>query len=465
MHSREMVPAFSAVAHLAGFRSPVKRGNYLRTGGALMALKYGVDAAIVYAFAGSWISPAVYLAPLASLKLEVLAAGPVWLPFLLLVGTLPFAWIGGSMSVRRARDAGLHPALGLLFFVPVVQYLVIGTLAALPSRAPRPTTPSTSLEGPERGVAAALVGVASGASLAIPMTAASTLLLGDYGAALFVGGPFLMATVAGLLFNLRRTQTVLATALVGLATQAVAGGLLLLFALEGVICLAMAAPLASAIALAGALFGRGMAQVEARRMLTAPMVMLPVVAVVEPSPGPEVVHEVVTEVVVDAPPEVVWDVVVAFPEIPPDAVPAWYFQAGVAWPQRARIEGTGVGAVRYCEFSTGPFVEPITVWDPPHHLAFDVTESPPPMEEMSMWQVVHAPHIFDGTLQSQRGEFRLEALEDGQRTRLIGRTWYTLDMAPVAYWSTWSTGLIHRIHRRVLGHIASVSANRLNELN
>mgnify|MGYP000722086069 CR=1 FL=1 len=461
MSSRPLAPVPSPIAHLAGFRVPVSRRTYIGTGVGLMALKFSVDAIIIKLLAGVWISPAVYLAPLATLRLEVLAAGPAWLPALLVLGTLPFAWVGGSMSVRRARDAGLHPALGMLFFVPVVQYLAIAALASLPTR-PRPTPARLPLQGAERGVAAALVGVAGGASLAIPITAASTLLLGDYGAALFVGGPFMMAAVAGMLFNLRRTQGVLSTAMVGLATQAVAGGLLLLFALEGVICLAMAAPLAAALGIVGALLGRGLAQVEARRAVTAPMMVLPVIAVVEPDPGPAVVHMAQTEIVVEAPPEVIWDVVVAFPEIPKEDVPAWYFQAGVAWPQRARIEGTGVGAIRYCEFSTGPFVEPITVWDPPHHLAFDVTDSPPPMEEMSMWQVVHAPHIFDGTLRSRRGEFRLEPLDDGRRTRLVGRTWYTLDMAPVAYWSTWSTGLIHRIHRRVLQHIGRVAESGLS---
>jgi hypothetical protein len=29
-----------------------------------------------------------------------------------------------------------------------------------------------------------------------------------------------------------------------------------------------------------------------------------------------------------------------------------------------RIEGAGVGAMRYCVFSTGTFVEQVTVWEP-----------------------------------------------------------------------------------------------------
>ena len=153
--------------------------------------------------------------------------------------------------------------------------------------------------------------------------------------------------------------------------------------------------------------------------------------------------------IVDAPPAAVWPHVVSFPDLPPPS--DWLMKTGIACPVRARIDGEGVGAVRYCEFTTGAFVEPITVWNPPHHLAFDVTEQPPTMEEWSPYQHVHAPHLIDA-LQSRRGEFRLEALPSG-KTRLIGTTWYTLDMAPKAYWKAFSDLIIGRIHRRVLEHV------------
>ena len=119
---------------------------------------------------------------------------------------------------------------------------------------------------------------------------------------------------------------------------------------------------------------------------------------------------------------------------------------------RARLTGTGVGAVRRCEFSTGPFVEPITAWEEPSRLAFDVSEQPPPLHEWSPYRRVHAQHLLD-TLRSRRGEFRLVALAGG-RTRLEGRTYYQLSMEPQNYWVFYADALIHQIHRRVLAHIA-----------
>jgi len=55
-------------------------------------------------------------------------------------------------------------------------------------------------------------------------------------------------------------------------------------------------------------------------------------------------------------------------------------------------------------------------------------------------------------LRSQRGEFRLVALDRG-RTRLEGSTWYELEMAPEGYWQFFTDYLIHAIHGRVLEHI------------
>jgi hypothetical protein len=113
-----------------------------------------------------------------------------------------------------------------------------------------------------------------------------------------------------------------------------------------------------------------------------------------------------------------------------------------------------VGAVRYCEFTTGPFVEPITVWDPPNRLAFNVIEQPEPMHEWSPYEEVYAPHLHD-TMLSQRGQFEL--IEKDGQTLLRGTTWYTLDLAPGSYWRLWSDFVVHRIHMRVLQHVKDLS--------
>jgi hypothetical protein len=107
--------------------------------------------------------------------------------------------------------------------------------------------------------------------------------------------------------------------------------------------------------------------------------------------------------------------------------------------------------VRYCVFSTGPFVEPITIWEPGRRLAFDVQRAPLPLIELTPYDSIAPPHLH-GFLESRRGEFRLIALSNGH-TRLEGSTWYTVRMGPEGYWQVFGDYLIHQIHLRVLEHI------------
>ncbi|MCB9760324.1 MAG: SRPBCC family protein [Alphaproteobacteria bacterium] len=446
-------PGMPAV--LAGATAPVDRKTYAIAGFGLMLVKYLGEAGLVFATTGALFNPLVFLSPSVSLRLDVLNTAPDWAVPAMALWTLPFIWIGASMTVRRARDAGLSSLFGLFFFFPLLNFLVMLGLCALPSR-PRPEPAELApLSGEDRGVWAALSGVAAGSSLALGMVLLSVFGFGEYGGALFVGTPFVMGMVSAFLFNLRTPHGWLANIGVGVATVGVSGGLLMLFALEGAICLAMAAPLAVALALMGVALGKVLASLEGRRAVALPVVGLPFLPLVEAPPGGGAVHEVVSAVDIAAPPEVVWDNVIGFGgvELPPPA--EWFFNLGIAYPIRARIEGEGPGAVRYCEFSTGPFVEPITTWDAPRHLAFDVVESPPTMHEWSPWRHVFAPHL-ETVLKSRRGEFRLTPLPDGG-TRLEGHTWYTFEMAPSAYWALWSDASIHAIHLRVLEHIARVS--------
>jgi len=215
----------------------------------------------------------------------------------------------------------------------------------------------------------------------------------------------------------------------------------------------MALPIAWAIALPGAVLGRVMARGAMFGSTGAGMALLvPLFLGVEPRGAPTP-HEVVTIVEIAAPPDEVWRHVVTFPDLPPPT--ALLFRAGVAAPTRARIEGSGVGAVRYCDFTTGSFVEPITAWDENQRLAFDITAQAPPMSELSPYRNVNPPHL-DGYFRATHGEFRLTPLPGG-RTRLEGRTAYVVDMFPQRYWTLAAGRIVAAIHERVLRHIAALA--------
>ena len=144
---------------------------------------------------------------------------------------------------------------------------------------------------------------------------------------------------------------------------------------------------------------------------------------------------------------------ISFPKLPESR--DWVFQTGLAYPTEARIEGSGPGSVRYCQFSTGAFVEPITVWDEPHLLRFRVIRNPAPLQEWSPWGEIRPKHLH-GYLISEQGQFQLTPLAGG-RTLLTGTTWYRHSLWPAQYWRLWSDVVIHRIHLRVLNHVRALA--------
>ncbi|MCA1827666.1 MAG: SRPBCC family protein [Myxococcales bacterium] len=428
-----------------GLRRPIDRRTYLFHGAALMAFKYCADSAALWLVTGVRWSPLDYLNPIFSQRTKIAPAAPTWFWLALAIWTLPFLWIGVSMTLRRLFDARRWPWLCLFFFVPVLNWMLMLFLCIEPSRTAQ-RVPEEFLRDTTR-LRAAVQGVAAGVGIGAVSFALYVLSFKTYNAAVFLGTPFTMGAATGYFYN--RSGPKPRTAQLGIVTIVIAGLATLLFAFEGLICVAMAMPIAIPIGMLGAKVGQLIAaeRRESRPVAALLLLALPLSAVdLQPPP----LREVLTSVEIDAPPKAVWPHVLGFTDL--DAPPDWFFRLGIAYPVRARLDGTGVGAVRRCEFSTGPFVEPITAWEEPSRLAFDVRSQPPPLREWSPYQRVHAQHLLD-TLRSRRGEFRLIPLPDG-RTRLEGRTYYQLAMEPQNYWVFFAEALIHQIHRRVLAHIA-----------
>ncbi len=435
-----------------GLSLPVSRKSYLISGMVLMLFKFLVDMTVIHWSTGAWMSLFEYFSPLASSRDSLLRPTEDLLLWALALWTLPFMWIGISMSVRRAENAGKSPWFALFFFVPLVNYILIAYLASLPTK-PLPPTSSAGLEISEEVhyISMMLKGAAVGVLLTLSMTALSVYVFGKYGILLFFGTPLIIGTVTAYIFNHPYRRTFRATA--GMVSWSIfcASLAILLFALEGIVCIAMAFPIAYTAALLGAALGRYIATCVSAKPLHAcySIALLPLLCFGELASFPRPLDEVITSIEINASPEEVWPHVIGFSEIP--AAPNLLLKSGIAYPIRARIEGSGVGAIRHCEFSTGAFVEPITVWEPPSRLAFDVLSQPPPMQEWSPYRHVHPPHL-DGYFRSQRGEFRLKRTK-ANTTRLEGSTWYELDLYPYAYWRLWSRALIHQIHTRVLTHV------------
>jgi hypothetical protein len=428
------------------------RARYIRHGAMLMLLKYAVDAAAILLVTGVLWTPVDYVLSLASLQGSKAASFPLELNAWLLLWTLPFLCLGIILSTRRARDAGLPPWIVVAFFIPVLNYALMILLAAWPTRSTQPESSvpdSPATRGSPNSALAA--GIIAGLVAGLICVGLGALFIQSYGVALFLATPFVVGAASAYVAESINPSGVRQATFAVLATLGVVAGALLLIAMEGLLCMLMAAPLAVPLAVLGGMVGQSMSHWEARGPagIALLLVLLPSGQAIDKAIEQSPTRVVESAIVVDAPPTEVWEHVVKFDDIV--AAPAWYFRAGLSYPVRARIEGRGTGAIRHCEFTTGSFVEPITAWEAPRRLAFDVTAQPAPLTEWSPYANVYAPHV-QGFFKTTQGEFRLIPLPGG-RTRLEGRTWYSLRMQPQAYWTLISDVIIHRIHDRVLRHI------------
>jgi hypothetical protein len=215
----------------------------------------------------------------------------------------------------------------------------------------------------------------------------------------------------------------------------------------------MALPLYLPITIIGSLLAHQMQSFYRKKthlFVIAPLALLPILSGFERTILNEPpLFDVTTRIIIEAPPCVVWENLVGFNQLdPPEEL---IFKAGVSYPVKAEIEGAGVGAIRYCVFNAGSFIEPIQVWDEPRLLQFSVVGQPPPMTELTPYKNIHPPHL-DGYFTSKKGQFLLTELPNGF-TELEGTTWYTQDIWPLNYWKIWSDFILHKIHWRVLNHI------------
>ena len=439
---------------------PLGRLPYLLWGMGLVAIKHNVDRAVAFFFFDRPWFAWNYLFPDGRLTLEGMPEKDRLFFAALALLAIPFVAAGVWLTLRRIRSIGWPLWTVVFFFLPVLNLLFFALLCVLPERGSESASdsPPTCLGKmiPRSSLGSAVLAVFLTATAGTILTQISVRFAESYGWGLFFALPFGLGLGAALLASYHQRRKCAECVFVAVLAATVVGGSLLAFALEGLICVLMAAPLGYAMAIFGALAGYAIQSVVWERrdygkIYCTYLVGLPLLMLAEgrwmAEEAPQ--RRVTTQVIVHAEPEKVWPAVVSFSRI---AEPKeWIFRTGIAYPIEARIEGKGAGAIRHCVFSTGSFVEPIQVWDEPRRLAFDVTAQPPPMREISPYADIHPPHL-EGYMISEHGEFRLTSLSDG-RTLLEGTTWYRHRLWPQTYWGGFSDYLIHSIHRRVLEHI------------
>jgi len=308
------------------------RLRYAVSGFLLLALKHVLDLLLATEVMGQrWALYGYWLPLMGEVRLSTLNPHQVRFLLGMVALALPFIWVGICLTLARLRDAALPAWLVLLFFVPFLNLLFFAFLISTPSRPPG--TPHL-WAATERGLLLdrMIPRSASGSALAgalLPLvfgglvSALSTNILRTYGWGLFVGVPFAMGFASVLIYTYHAPRSLYSCLGVALLSPALLGLAFLAFALEGIICILMAAPLALPLAAMGGVIACFLQRLY-RPTQIAPAVLgallfgLPLGITLEHAAAQKPqVFSVTTSVEVVAPPEVVWPNVIAFAELPP----------------------------------------------------------------------------------------------------------------------------------------------------
>ena len=294
------------------------------------------------------------------------------------------------------------------------------------------------------------IAVSSAVILCLILTWIGIYKFNQYGLALFVLIPIILGFTSTVILGFKNQTTKKQSFQISFISLYFYVLGLLLLRIEGLICIAMAAPFGILISILGSFIGFKIINKNSKKApitLLFLVILFPLFSFYDKKTEPKL-YSVLTKIEIEADIETVWANVVSFP--PLEEPNEYIFKVGISYPINATIDGDEVGAIRKCNFNTGSFVEPISIWDKPHLLSFNVIEQPKPMKELSFWKI-DAPHLHDFFV-SKKGQFKLT--ETSKSTTILeGTTWYYHNIKPALYWKIWSDMIVHKIHLRVLNHI------------
>jgi uncharacterized membrane protein YhaH (DUF805 family) len=430
------------------FEGTIGRLPYALSSLAIVALPYAIVWLVFAVLHEPW-PPSWRFWAMPLFALGTLAQVPLFvLPFAFLALLIVY-WALAALAFRRATDAAADGWIAALAVAPGFQIPTILYLSLLPPR-PQPAVTTATPEGRMEWRSAAQ-GVLTGMALTLFGVAVSALVFGSYGFGIFVLTPFVIGAATAFLANRVRDIGWRRTHQLTLLALALGGTALVLVALEGVVCIALASPLAYVTALVGALLGRAAAQRPGRRgrsTLTA-FVLLPAMFASEQAFPATTTFATDESIDIAAPPPAVWQALIHMDRI--DIPPSLPFRLGVAYPLRGEIAGSGVGAIRTGVFSTGIALERVTEWRDGRALAFVVLSDPPAMHEMSPYAHVNAPHVH-GYFRTVSTRFEIVPLAGG-KSRLVEHTVHALRLDPILYWLPLARWIIHQNNTRVLASV------------
>lgn len=228
-------------------------------------------------------------------------------------------------------------------------------------------------------------------------------------------GPFVIGVLTISRADVRKTTSILEWIFAPWLSVVIMMLLTALLSWEGAICIAMATPIALAIASVGGVCA-GLAarrkRVSAARLSCVailPFIVAPLEVLLA---APTQTRTVSNSIRIHAPAPVVWRNIARVQAISPSELrPTWTHRIGFPRPVEATLSREGVGGIRHASFERGVlFLETVTVWKPNERLAFTIRADSAHIPSTTLDEHVTIGGRYFDVLD---GEYRIEPLPNG----------------------------------------------------
>ena len=269
---------------------------------------------------------------------------------------------------------------------------------------------------------------------------------------------FVMPFASGLLSvyfaEIRQKQSVVVWLLVPWLTVLGGCATMILFLIEGWICIIMYLPVGLACSSVGGLVGGLIARSKRLKragnitiacILFLPFIFSPLESALFHRREIRTVENVID---VQASPAEVWNQIKTVPAIRKDELqPSWSHRIGFPDPIAATLSYEGVGGVREASFAGGVlFIETVDVWEPEHRLAFSIHPQTAQIPNKTLDEHVTVGGPYFDVL---RGEYRIEPLPNG-KMRLHLTSWHRVSTDFNWYAHLWTDAVMSDLQKRIL---------------
>lgn len=265
--------------------------------------------------------------------------------------------------------------------------------------------------------------------------------------------PFVCGFLAVYFAEIRQSQSIVVWLLVPWLTVLGSCAVMLLFVIEGWICIIMYLPVGLAFSSVGGVVAGFIARNKRLKRIgnvtTACILFLPFVfSPLETALNRRDIRTVENVIDVQASPAAVWAQIKTVSAIRKNELPAsWSHRIGFPDPIAATLSYEGVGGVRRASFDGGVlFIETVDVWEPQHRLAFSIHPETAQIPNTTLDEHVTVGGPYFDVL---RGEYRIEPLANG-KVRLHLTSWQRVSTDFNWYAHLWTDAIMSDLQKRIL---------------